>query len=243
VTAGLPDLLHIGNQSRPDIFDLRITSPDALYEAVVEVDEAVMLPLGSEPSPRNGPTPQLNARWAEGIGRQRIVDMLPTAVLASALALSTCLCCLALSTCLCAHMACYISTKMLVDLRVRYVAPAAAAAAVGSIACPGKRVVGTTGEEVCVRREPDLQRLRRDLQVRWGGYVCRGGGGEGALHLGHDVFMSSAQLTSARWCVEVQAAGRCCSLWIHASVSSSACSCPGSHPTLWLHHAGLPHAS
>jgi 5-oxoprolinase (ATP-hydrolysing) len=64
VTAGLPDLLHIGNQSRPDIFDLRIAAPEALYEAVVEVDEAVMLPLGAEPSPRNGPQPELNARWA-----------------------------------------------------------------------------------------------------------------------------------------------------------------------------------
>ncbi|WIA16218.1 hypothetical protein OEZ85_012930 [Tetradesmus obliquus] len=95
VTAGLRDLLHIGNQSRPDIFDLRIASPDALYEAVVEVAEAVMLPLGSEPTQRNGPQPELNA----------------------------------------------------------------------SIPCPGKRVVGTTGEELCVRQEPDLARLRQDLQA------------------------------------------------------------------------------
>eukprot|EP00882_Tetradesmus_deserticola_P034014 GHRQ01038903.1.p1 GENE.GHRQ01038903.1~~GHRQ01038903.1.p1 ORF type:complete len:234 (+),score=96.34 GHRQ01038903.1:548-1249(+) len=95
VTAGLRDLLHIGNQSRPNIFDLRIASPQPLYEAVVEVDEAVMLPLGTEPGPRNGPTPQLNP----------------------------------------------------------------------SIPCPGKRVVGTTGEEVCVRKEPDLQRLEQDLQA------------------------------------------------------------------------------
>lgn len=32
VTAGLPDLLHIGNQSRPDIFDLKIQTPENLYE-------------------------------------------------------------------------------------------------------------------------------------------------------------------------------------------------------------------
>jgi len=32
VTRGFPDLLHIGNQSRPDIFDLRIKCPDNLYE-------------------------------------------------------------------------------------------------------------------------------------------------------------------------------------------------------------------
>eukprot|EP00882_Tetradesmus_deserticola_P022577 GHRQ01024502.1.p1 GENE.GHRQ01024502.1~~GHRQ01024502.1.p1 ORF type:complete len:210 (+),score=66.08 GHRQ01024502.1:1021-1650(+) len=37
--------------------------------------------------------------------------------------------------------------------------------AAGSIPCPGKRVVGTTGEEVCVRKEPDLQRLEQDLQA------------------------------------------------------------------------------
>lgn len=30
-----------GNQSRPEIFDLRISKPDLLYERVVEVDERV----------------------------------------------------------------------------------------------------------------------------------------------------------------------------------------------------------
>lgn len=34
---GFPDLLHIGNQSRPNIFDLEIRCPDTLYERVVEV--------------------------------------------------------------------------------------------------------------------------------------------------------------------------------------------------------------
>ena len=44
---GFRDLLHIGNQSRPEIFDLEIGIPDVLYESVVEVDEQVgtcMLP-------------------------------------------------------------------------------------------------------------------------------------------------------------------------------------------------------
>lgn len=45
-TKGFKDLLHIGNQSRPDIFDLEIKMPDLLYETVVEVDEEVILPLG-----------------------------------------------------------------------------------------------------------------------------------------------------------------------------------------------------
>ena len=40
-TRGFRDLLHIGNQSRPRIFDLEIRMPDVLYERAVEVDEEV----------------------------------------------------------------------------------------------------------------------------------------------------------------------------------------------------------
>lgn len=40
-TKGFRDLLHIGNQSRPAIFDLEIRVPDVLYSLVVEVDEQV----------------------------------------------------------------------------------------------------------------------------------------------------------------------------------------------------------
>ncbi|PVV00368.1 hypothetical protein BB560_005254 [Smittium megazygosporum] len=43
VTKGFGDLLHIGNQSRPDIFDLKISRPDLLYDSVVEIDERVTL--------------------------------------------------------------------------------------------------------------------------------------------------------------------------------------------------------
>ncbi|KAI8924480.1 Hydantoinase B/oxoprolinase-domain-containing protein [Entophlyctis helioformis] len=43
ITAGFKDLLHIGNQSRPNIFDLSINAPDVLYERVIEVDERVTL--------------------------------------------------------------------------------------------------------------------------------------------------------------------------------------------------------
>ncbi|CAM9499853.1 unnamed protein product, partial [Laminaria digitata] len=41
ITKGFRDLLYIGNQSRPNIFDLEIRRPDLLYKAVVEVDERV----------------------------------------------------------------------------------------------------------------------------------------------------------------------------------------------------------
>lgn len=43
ITAGFKDLLHIGNQSRPHMFDLAIRRPDVLYEKVVEVEERVIL--------------------------------------------------------------------------------------------------------------------------------------------------------------------------------------------------------
>jgi 5-oxoprolinase (ATP-hydrolysing) len=42
-TKGFKDLLEIGNQARPDIFDLSCKTPSLLYERVVEVDERVLL--------------------------------------------------------------------------------------------------------------------------------------------------------------------------------------------------------
>ncbi|XP_069477903.1 5-oxoprolinase [Ambystoma mexicanum] len=43
ITKGFKDLLHIGNQSRPKIFDLEIVMPTVLYEEVIEVEERVIL--------------------------------------------------------------------------------------------------------------------------------------------------------------------------------------------------------
>ncbi|XP_044309191.1 5-oxoprolinase [Varanus komodoensis] len=43
ITKGFRDLLHIGNQARPRIFDLAVAVPEVLYEAVVEVEERVVL--------------------------------------------------------------------------------------------------------------------------------------------------------------------------------------------------------
>ena len=42
VRAGFRDVLHIGTQSRPRIFDLEVVCPDVLYDSVVEVDELVV---------------------------------------------------------------------------------------------------------------------------------------------------------------------------------------------------------
>lgn len=47
-TEGFKDLLYIGNQARPDLFDLNIRKPGVLYEKVIEVEERVTLPAYSE---------------------------------------------------------------------------------------------------------------------------------------------------------------------------------------------------
>eukprot|EP00518_Triparma_eleuthera_P002684 CAMPEP_0182458524 /NCGR_PEP_ID=MMETSP1319-20130603/3847_1 /TAXON_ID=172717 /ORGANISM="Bolidomonas pacifica, Strain RCC208" /LENGTH=561 /DNA_ID=CAMNT_0024657227 /DNA_START=123 /DNA_END=1804 /DNA_ORIENTATION=- len=52
ITAGFGDLLEIGNQSRPDIFDLSISKLGTLYSATIEVPERVrLLPPSSPPPP------------------------------------------------------------------------------------------------------------------------------------------------------------------------------------------------
>ncbi|KAL6515319.1 5-oxoprolinase [Orobanche hederae] len=48
VTQGFRDLLQIGNQARPDIFDLTVSKPSNLYEEVVQIDERVELVFEEE---------------------------------------------------------------------------------------------------------------------------------------------------------------------------------------------------
>uniref|UniRef100_A0AC35U4K0 5-oxoprolinase n=1 Tax=Rhabditophanes sp. KR3021 TaxID=114890 RepID=A0AC35U4K0_9BILA len=43
ITKGFKDILHIGNQTRPDLFDLRIDKPEAPCEQIVEIDERVIV--------------------------------------------------------------------------------------------------------------------------------------------------------------------------------------------------------
>lgn len=43
ITKGFKDLLFIGNQSRPNIFDLSVARPEVLYEQVVEIEERVTM--------------------------------------------------------------------------------------------------------------------------------------------------------------------------------------------------------
>lgn len=57
-TKGFKDVLEIGNQSRPHIFDLTISKPDVLYETVVEIDERVTLEDYVEDPEQNFTAPQ-----------------------------------------------------------------------------------------------------------------------------------------------------------------------------------------
>lgn len=43
ITKGFRDLLFIGDQSRPDIFDIKAHKPDVLYDEVIEVEERVLM--------------------------------------------------------------------------------------------------------------------------------------------------------------------------------------------------------
>ncbi|MEW5297314.1 MAG: hypothetical protein WDW36_000531 [Sanguina aurantia] len=128
VTQGFPDLLHIGNQSRPNIFDLKIQMPAALYETVVEVDECVVLPLGTSPNTRNGRNAHANV----------------------------------------------------------------------SSAADGPIVVTVTGEEVCIRRAPDMAKLAADLQA-----VLRSGITALAVVLKHAAIFPDHELQVGRLAAEM----------------------------------------
>ncbi|KAF7827247.1 5-oxoprolinase [Senna tora] len=54
VTQGFRDLLQIGNQARPSIFDLTVLKPSNLYEEIVEVEERVELVQDKEEMENRG---------------------------------------------------------------------------------------------------------------------------------------------------------------------------------------------
>lgn len=68
VTRGFRDLLQIGNQARPNIFDLTVTKPSNLYEEVIEVDERIELVLENE----NMGTKSADPNVVMGISGERV---------------------------------------------------------------------------------------------------------------------------------------------------------------------------
>lgn len=76
VTKGFRDLLHIGNQARPLIFDLKCARPGNLYETVVEVDERlVLLKDDLEALPGLSGKPVITASTGEQLVIERAPDV------------------------------------------------------------------------------------------------------------------------------------------------------------------------
>ena len=73
------DLLHIGNQSRPHMFDLAIRRPDVLYSKVVEISERVVLEScaesGRQPLALTSPPPIRTSVGVTGETVQIIEDL------------------------------------------------------------------------------------------------------------------------------------------------------------------------
>ena len=70
LTAGFADILEIGNQSRPDIFDLTCHRPDMLYETVVAVEERLVLEQFTPPNFQHG-APKLESHV--GVTGERVL--------------------------------------------------------------------------------------------------------------------------------------------------------------------------
>ncbi|KAI8073701.1 Hydantoinase B/oxoprolinase-domain-containing protein [Thamnidium elegans] len=72
ITKGFKDLLTIGNQSRPKIFDLSINKPDVLYQKVIEIDERIVLLNSAASSDPIDPTHIKDADIKKGISGEWI---------------------------------------------------------------------------------------------------------------------------------------------------------------------------
>jgi 5-oxoprolinase (ATP-hydrolysing) len=78
VSAGLRDVLAIGTQARPRIFDLAVARPEPLYQEVVEVDARVLLAAGGAGGaalpPRYASLPRATGAAGEELLIERGVD-------------------------------------------------------------------------------------------------------------------------------------------------------------------------
>ncbi|XP_075770829.1 5-oxoprolinase, partial [Pelodiscus sinensis] len=75
VTKGFRDLLYIGNQARPQLFDLAVAVPDMLYEEVVEVDERLILHQAGCQLPGAELGPVVTGVTGDSLVVQRPVDL------------------------------------------------------------------------------------------------------------------------------------------------------------------------
>ncbi len=77
-TKGFKDIWHIGNQARPDIFDLEIKVPDVLYEDAIELDERVILGSKDAINAFGSETPQGDAVTKEKVLIEKALDEVET---------------------------------------------------------------------------------------------------------------------------------------------------------------------
>ncbi|CAL8292881.1 unnamed protein product [Lota lota] len=75
VTKGFKDLLHIGTQARPKLFDLEMSMPDVLYEEVIEVDERVILKQDGCQLPRRDPKRTVTGSTGDALEVWRELDL------------------------------------------------------------------------------------------------------------------------------------------------------------------------
>ncbi|XP_053198378.1 5-oxoprolinase [Scomber japonicus] len=75
VTKGFKDLLHIGTQARPKLFDLEVAMPEVLYEEVIEVDERVVLRQDDCQLPRKDPKRIVTGSTGDSLEVWRELDL------------------------------------------------------------------------------------------------------------------------------------------------------------------------
>ncbi|XP_029313101.1 5-oxoprolinase [Cottoperca gobio] len=75
VTLGFKDLLHIGTQARPKLFDLEVVVPEVLYEEVIEVDERVVLRQDGCQLPRKDPKRVVTGSTGDSLEVWRELDL------------------------------------------------------------------------------------------------------------------------------------------------------------------------
>nr|XP_015209776.1 PREDICTED: 5-oxoprolinase isoform X1 [Lepisosteus oculatus] len=75
ITRGFRDLLHIGTQARPALFDLEVQMAEMLYEEVIEVDERVVLKQKGCELPKRAPEHTVTGSTGESLEVWRTVDL------------------------------------------------------------------------------------------------------------------------------------------------------------------------
>lgn len=145
-------------QARPLIFDLQIRVPDVLYEEVVEVDEEVLLPLGTEPDRCTSDAKGTSKRITAALIRRPANTMIKTVRLQAACNAHE----RSPATSASGNANRAGGMMMQVVCRRSGQHPREDEQA---YAPEGERRETVTGEMVCVRRKVDLDALRADLQA------------------------------------------------------------------------------